>query len=422
MRKIDRYIFRECTFYFTICVLGFTTILLTIRMLKFAALIINRGVAFSQIGMVFVSAIPTFLEIAVPLSTLLGIMLAFGRLSGDSEVIVMRASGISILSLIRPVFAFGIISALLTLLITVYVSPWGFRKLSATLFEIASSQSLAGLEPGVFNTIGALTIYADEIKYDSNSLGHVMIDDRRSADSRRVIVADSGLFFSDESRRSLTLSLKNGMIHEIVQGKYVLTNFITNNLVVDSEQMSDGSSKKGPAPRELPFAELNPTIARYSSELMLAPEEQPEAVLPSDAPVLSNDQMTRAELLRKIARLNTEKNRRTSMPFAAFILALIALPLGIQVPRTQRAWGVGLSVCLGMAVFVVYYALLSIGVALSEGGRIGSLLGLWIPNIGGLMIAVLLVQRVGSERWHSIPHALELFAQRFFLNRRIAAS
>ena len=100
------------------------------------------------------------------------------------------------------------------------------------------------------------------------------------------------------------------------------------------------------------------------------------------------------------------------MPFAAFVLALFALPIGIQVPRTQRTWGVGLSAALGMAVFVLYYGLLSIGVTFAETGSINPHLGLWLPNLITLALAIYTTRMVGLEKWHSIPHAIERFLAR----------
>ena len=109
---------KEILLFSFISVFAFTGLLLTLRMLKFASLIVNKGVEVSQIATVFVSIIPTFLEIAIPLAALLGVMLAFARLSGDSEIIVMRASGISFTQFLGPVLLFGIVAALLCLYVT----------------------------------------------------------------------------------------------------------------------------------------------------------------------------------------------------------------------------------------------------------------------------------------------------------------
>lgn len=391
-------------------------ILLTLRMLRFASLIINRGVELGQIAMVFLSIIPTFLEVALPLATLLGIMLAFGRLSGDSEIIVMRSSGVSILQTIRPVLVFGLFSAIATLLVCLYLSPYGFQKLSTTLFEIARSRSLAGLDAGVFNKLGGLTLYSEEIDYRTGHLKHVMVDDRRVRDNRRIITADQGFIRSDEQARSITIYLKDGYIHEQLKGRYVLTQYKTNNLSYDSDDLFDrDKAKQGKSPREYFLGEFENVIADYRRQIDeikagAAAEQLPETPAAS-LPALKKAP-TVIELERKIRRLQTERGRRFSMPFAAIVLALVALPIGIQVPRTQRTWGVGLSAALGMAVFVLYYGLLSVGVTFAETGGISPHLGLWLPNLITLALAIYATRQVGLERWHSIPHAVEMFLAR----------
>ena len=78
------------------------------------------------------------------------------------------------------------------------------------------------------------------------------------------------------------------------------------------------------------------------------------------------------------------------MPFAAFLLSLIGMTLGIQPPRAQKTWGSSLSMGLGVLVFVFYYALLSIGIAAAESGSITPIVAVWIPNIATFIIAIIL--------------------------------
>ena len=95
------------------------------------------------------------------------------------------------------------------------------------------------------------------------------------------------------------------------------------------------------------------------------------------------------------------------MPLAALLLALAALPLGIQSPRAQRSWGASLSILLGLLIFIVYYAILSVGIALAESNSFPIPAALWLPNLIILLIAVYGLQRICSERWQSIAGALE---------------
>ncbi len=412
IRILDRYIFKESLIYFSICLLAFTGILFTLRMISFATLIINRGVKFSQIGTVFLSVIPTFFEIAVPLSGLLGIMLAFGRLCGDSEIVVMRASGTSILSLTKPIVAFGLMTASLTLVTTLWLSPLSYGVLSKTLFEIARSQSLAGLEQGIFNKLGKLILYSEVIDYSNGSLRSVLIDDKRDLNLRKIITAKTGRLLSDDEHKNIALELRDGYIHEIVENKYALTHFNTNSLVMSSAEMynQDATTKTAVA-RELSLGGIKLRSAELSTLLSRVTNGEE---LKDDAGV----DLTQNELNKRLARLETEWHRRFSMPYAAFVLALIALPLGIQVPRMQQTWGAGLSACLGMLVFVLYYAMVSVGVALGENGKIPIALSLWLPNIVTTLLAIYSIRQVGSERWHSIPHAIEVKIRAFLAARQ----
>ena len=139
VKILSKYILKEILAYFVISLFIFTGILFTLRVLKLTSLIVNKGVLLSQVAVVFVSVIPAFLEIAVPLAALLGPMLTFARLSGDSEIIVVRASGISLFQLIRPILIFGLFASALALFVSHELKPWGFRNLSSTLFQIARS-------------------------------------------------------------------------------------------------------------------------------------------------------------------------------------------------------------------------------------------------------------------------------------------
>jgi lipopolysaccharide export LptBFGC system permease protein LptF len=120
----------------------------------------------------------------------------------------------------------------------------------------------------------------------------------------------------------------------------------------------------------------------------------------------SEPALTPQQLRRKINRIDIERERRFSMPFAAFVLALVGLPLGVQPSRSQKTWGAGISAALGLAVFVIYYGILSIGLTLAESGAVPARIALWLPNIAALGIAVFALHRIGTERWQSIAAGL----------------
>jgi len=409
VKILYRYTLKESALFFFMSLFAFTGILLTLRMLRFANLIIDKGVEISQIGAVFISIIPTFLEVALPLATLLGVMLAFARFSGDSEIVVMRASGISVLQLVKPVVLFGLLASTAGIFVSHEFKPWGFRNLAATLFDIARSKSTSGLETGVFNKLGDLTLYAEQIDYQSGELGNIVIDDRRDKTQRKIVTAKGGEIRSDSENQSIVLVLKEGTIHEQLDGKYAITRFSTNNLSVNPDQLFDQESLKGRNISEMYLFELQERLAYLRSLLAAFPEagDLSPSLYPSPVPASVLAEKTSKEALAKrVVRTELELGQRFSLPFASFALALLALPLGIQPPRAQRTWGAGLSASLGLLVFVLYYGIFSIGIVLAQSGAIPTLVSLWLPNVAVLALAAYALYKTSTEQWQSVAAGL----------------
>ncbi len=379
-------------------------------MLKLASLVINKGVELSQVGMVFLSIVPTFLEIAIPLASLLGVMLALARLSGDSEITVMRSSGISLYQLIRPVALFGVFAFCLTLVVSLQLKPWGYDRLSRTLFEIARRKSTAGLSAGTFNDLGTITLYAEKIDHQTGDLEGVLIHDRRKRSERKVITAKNGAILSSPEEESITFHLKDGEIHELAEGKYIFTQYETNDILTNPDELYTKQEKtRGRIrPRELSNAQIYQELQTRKEFSPIEPTSEPSTLQENleSAPQKSIEQQ-RKENDDRIRRLRIEYHRRFSIPFAAFLLALFAMPLGIQPPRTQRSLGAGLSASIGLVVFVFYFALLSVGVALGESGVLPPMLAVWLPNIVIGISAYFTLQKMGTEQWQSFAHALE---------------
>ncbi len=400
--------------YFVLSLLGFTSILLTIKMIRFANLIVNKGVQFSQIAQVFLAIIPTFLEFAIPMAALLGVMMAFARLSGDSELIVTRASGISLINLIRPVLIFGALATACCFVVSHALKPWGYRKLSQVLFEIARSKSTSGLSEGVFNALGQVTLYAEKINYSTGALQNILIEDRRDNEVRKVIVARRGLISSDSVAQTISFHLSDGEIHEQAGQRYTLTHFISNALVFQADELIDvQSDKKETPPDEQDTADLRSGIDATNAARPLEVELSAFIGPPLPASMTAHAELKKTEAKaefkswrKRLSKLKIELGRRFSMPFAALLLALVALPLGIVPPRTQKTYGIGLSIALGAGIFVIYYGILSICFTISETRPAFIAVSLWLPNLVVAGIAAYTLWRIGTERWHSVAEAI----------------
>lgn len=386
-------------------------------MLQFAALIINKGVEARFILQIFIAIIPTFLEIAIPMAALLGVMIAFARMSGDSEVIVMRGIGVSLVQLLKPVLTLAVIFASISLVISIYLSPWGNYTLGQNLFEIAQSKSTSGLNEGVFNKLGKITLYAENIDDQNGNLSRVVIDDKRSEESRKIIIAQTGKIVSNPQNRSIILVLNNGYIHEEIHDNYSLTNFNNNNLLIDFNEINQSGEDnyQEKRSREMYLTELRAEISRFSKykDELKAVNNEFSKLSPDTLSQLQVVSVVEgSQLKRKLRRFETEAGRRFSMPFATFVLTLLGLPLGIIPPRTQKTWGIGLSVTIGLIVFTAYYVLLSLGITFGESGKIPVFLGLWLPNFVALFVSVLIIHKVTTEKWHSVANGVEIVLEK----------
>src|SRR5262245_57781188 len=107
---LHRYIFREVVTPFLLGLGIFTFVLLIARLLKLIEMVVNRGLPATQILELLGYLLPAFLEVTVPMAMLLAILIAFGRLSADSEMVAMRSSGLSIYQLAPPVALFVLLT------------------------------------------------------------------------------------------------------------------------------------------------------------------------------------------------------------------------------------------------------------------------------------------------------------------------
>lgn len=389
----------------------FVAILVTARMLRLISLVVNQGVEFYDIVIIFLSIVPAFLEIAIPMSALLGVIMAFGRLSADSEIIVMRASGISLLHLVRPTVAFGIATTALTLLVSLYLRPLGNHTVAEKLFELASKKSTASLVAGVFNSVDLLTIYAEEINHLDGSLERVLIDDRRSNEVRQLFIAQRGKIISNPSTRTIELHLADGTIHAKKSGEeYNTTEFNRNRITIDPNQNGNSGERQDKGLQEMGVAELR-AAAEIDSAISKIRAENPDYRPEQQDTLKGEEKFAWSASLKKLGErvneINIEIARKFSIPFAALIFAMLAMPLGIQPARSHRTWGQSLSATLAIIIILAYYGILTTFITIAKSGTISAEIALWTPNVVFFTLAIYTLRKMGSEKWQSILHAFE---------------
>ena len=381
-----KYVLKEIMTPFLGTLFTFTGLLFLAKSLKLLELVVSSEVSIGEILKIFALIIPQFLEIALPMALLLGLILAFGRLSGDSELVVMRASGISLRQLVRPVGLFAVLIAVISLAVSVSIRPWANTELGTTLFELAKRRLSSGLVSGVFNQLGALTIYAEKVDEGGGKLSNVVISDRRGADKQQLFLAKYGQIFSNENNRTLNLKLFDGTIQEGRGAELNVTYFDSNSVVIsESELLEDDAAKEGKKSVEMSMNELEHDI--------------------SDIKAKVNDSGD-PKLLVSLTRLLVEWHRRFSLPLSCLAVGLIGMVLGIQPSRGGKSWGMALNITIGMLVITFYYFALAFSTALGEQGVAPPWLVMWMPNLIFMCLAGFLYNRMESEKWLAVSQAI----------------
>jgi lipopolysaccharide export system permease protein len=378
------YIFREIFSPFLLCLFIFTGILFLIRSLQLTDLIVNKNIPLLDIIVLFSCIVPRFLELAIPLSLLISVIIAFGRLSSDSEVIVMKASGISLFRLAVPTFIFSFVCMLFALSVSCWIRPGANAKFSQGTFEILKTKASAGLIPGVFNELGDITIYAQTINQDLKKLSGVIIGDRKDSKNPRTFIANYGDIASNNAERSIVLRLYNGIINEGFSSEPKITSFSVVSMSFNPANLLDNSNDvKNKKLNEMPIPELWQNIRAIQAETTISEEKIAEK-----------------------NKLLVELNNRFTIPLSCLGVALIALTLGIVPPREFGGWGLSASMLGGVIIILTYYGLLALANAFCGQGKI-SAVALWTPNILLFTLAIFFFIQLWSEKWTAVRFKLK---------------
>ncbi|MCK6555693.1 LPS export ABC transporter permease LptF [Candidatus Binatia bacterium] len=357
VRTIDRYILREILVPFGLGLGVFTLILLIARILKLIELVVNRGVPIIDVLRVFSYILPAFLEVTIPMALLLAVLVAFGRLSSDSEITALQTSGVSLWQMLRPVALFALAVFAVALGVSWYGRAWGNGLLRTGLYEIAKTGATAAMRERVFaDDFPGLVIYVDRMGPGGNSLRGVLIADTREKGQRNTILAQSGTLVPNENQHTLTLRLAHGSVHSFDNHdrSYHRTDFNTYDINLDLNAALARLRPRERDPSEIPSAELRRLIAEKEATGTSATAEV------------------------------VEIQRRLSIPFACLGFAAIAVPLGIQPSRAVRSRGFILSIVL----IFIYYVFLSLGENLGNRGILPAVVALWIPNAFLVLLAL----------------------------------
>jgi len=347
---VNRYLFKEMIPPFVINLLFFTFVFLLTRILDITNMIVNYRVSLSAVSLMLLYSIPHFLEFVIPMSVMMSVLLTFLRMSGDNEMVALKAGGISVYELLPSVFLFCLIGCFLTGFMTIYGKPWGRMSFKTLTYEVIASNIDIGLKERTFNDkFKDVMLYMNRIDLKNNLLIDVFIEDQRAKNVVSTVVAPTGKLLSEPDNLVFHLQLYDGSINQVdLKNRSVHSiSFDTYDISLDLKKDVSAAKSRQKDEKEMSLFELFHYLK---------------------ASVAKNSQYYSALI---------EFHKKFSISFACFALGFLAVPLGIQSESTRRSSGLG----LGLILFLAYYLLLSAGWVFGEAGKYPPVIGMWVPNI-----------------------------------------
>ncbi len=367
-RLIDRYIVREMLAPTGIGLLVFSFVLLIDQIPRLLAVLVARSADFPTILRVFANLLPSILAITIPMAFLLGVLLAFGRLASDSEIVALRAVGVSPLRLLSPVLMLASVMTAITFYINAVALPAANQAHREIVFSLVVSKARTDVKARTFtdNLLpGRMMLYVQDIEPGSGLWKNLLIHDTRDITESKLILARTGELVVDRDRQIVRVELGPGSQHSFFGADpraYNRTSFRSMGWDLPVEEFFPDRNKlllaKGD--REMSLPELGLRIAEIRA---------------SGKP--------RVEW----GRYAVEWHKKFAIPAACLVFGLLGLALSLGSRKEARSAAFALSI----GVIFVYYVLIRLGEQAGDTGSMSPWLAMWGANLvlGGLAVVLL---------------------------------
>jgi len=392
MRILSRAIFKEV---FTSAMLGtllfiFVLFLRTIEHLS--ALLVKVSAPGPVVAKLFLYALPSTIPFALPLGVLVGILIGLSRMSTDSEITAMRASGISSASVARPVLLFASCALVLTALSSLWLTPLSLHLESKVARNFAAAQLTGAIESRIFDeqfpntvlyvgnvqTTGKQITWRQVFIADVTPANELRQQGRDRGEGPRIIVAQQAIPHADPANNRIILDMKNFRSSERdKEGKVITTAAPTQVEVLQAQKQEDLQLNK--TVQEMDTGPLYKRVYRRHD--------------------LSRDDYVEAAI---------ELHQRFALPLACLLLALVGIPLGISSRKGGKSTAFVMTVLLAFFYYLGYIAL----IGLAKKGSLPVPVAVWTPDAIFAAVGIFLLLRLEKPGDQDLATWFKAWAQR----------
>ena len=192
MKSLDRYLFRQLVFGTAAVTVAITFAVWLAQSLRFIDFLVNRGLPVGQFFRLTLLLLPSFMVVALPIAVFVSVLFIMQKAMQDSELVVLRAAGMSPFQIMRPALALGFLVMGLVYGLTTYLQPLSAREFRALQLDVRDNYISVFIQEGVFNTLGdSITLYVRD-RDASGGLHGILAHDSRDPEHPSTLVAESG--------------------------------------------------------------------------------------------------------------------------------------------------------------------------------------------------------------------------------------
>jgi len=397
MPKVDKLLNLAIVPPFLISVAVLTFLGLNYNLGRLSELLITKNASPEAVLIIAGTLLPGILVFSLPLSFLIGTLIGLSGLSGESQITALRACGVSMRRMLRPILALAVVVGLGTALMSVIILPETNDIYDSIRDLISVRQATSQIVPRVFNEdFSNVVFYLDDLSVNRQHWEGVFLADNSDPTAPRIVLAREGTWVTDRAGTRLQLHLEHGTIYE----------------VNPQDPRKDNISVFG--------ATDIPIIVSHGA----GPEGANALKKPAEQSTLDLWHGTEgAQPLRRREEL-IELHKRLALPCSVLGFSLVGLSLGICTRRGGRTSGSVLS----MVLVIMYYMLFMNGLRLANVGTLSPWLGSWGANIVLVGAGIALLANTEQNNWLSRCSAdwrwrrrMEILISRLHLSRMRSA-
>jgi len=378
VRLLDRYVIRNFLQVYCYCIAGFISIWLIFDVSDNISMFIDQHVPLSLVARYYATQIPQVLIILLPVSLLLSLLFALGRMSRANEIVSMLTAGVSLPRVLLPLIGIGLLTVAATMALNYSLAP--HAELARKTF-LSEAQSRPGryIQGQIFrNRTDLRTWFIQNFLQRTNTFNNVQVLQQDANDNIVTNYIASRAFFRPETK---AWELENAKVVHYDHSGNIVEEHIYPSLKI--EHWSETPFRLGSANERAEFLSL-PELREY----LRFNADFPHTLL---------------------APFRTHLQYRLALPWTCLVVVCIAAPLGIGYSRRGVLSSVAAAVILVFSMNFLVHLFLALG----EGDRVPAWIAAWTPNIVFAAIGLYLLYLRASNR--------EALSFHLFTARRIVA-